>query len=365
MNSIIIQTPKGPRVIGPGQPVFIVAEMSANHNQSYDRAVELVETAADCGVDAVKLQTYTADTMTIDCDRDYFQINEGQWKGQSLYQLYQLAYTPWEWQPKLRDLAEKRGLTLFSTPFDETAVDFLEKNGINHLYKVASFELIDLPLLRKIGKTGRPVIASCGMASEEEIKLAVEALNGVGNLQVALLHCLSSYPAKPDEMNLATIPDMMKKFKVAVGLSDHSLDEEVARTAVSLGASIVEKHFTKSRSEEGPDAAFSLEPAELKSLVKAIRQQEKAEPGKLTASTKKIIGSPTYGPGGSQGENKIFRRSLFAVKEIKRGEKFSKENIRSIRPGYGLNPRYYDEVIGQAASQEVQRGTPLEWELIG
>ena len=300
-NNIIIQTPKGRRAIGPNQPVFMVAEISANHNQSYDQALKIIEAAAKAGVDAVKLQTYTADTMTIDCDNEYFQIKVNDaWKNQTLYQLYQKAYTPWDWQPKLKDYAAQQGLLLFSTPFDATAVDFLEERGINELYKVASFELINLPLLRKIGQTNRPVIMSCGMASEAEINLAVKTLKDGGSPQVALLHCISSYPAKPAEMNLATIPDLAQKFQTIVGLSDHSLSNEVALTAVALGAAIIEKHFTLSRKAGGPDAAFSVEPAELTGLVKEIRRRESNKSAGAPAELPAAIGRPSYGTGEGQ-----------------------------------------------------------------
>ncbi|MBU1131468.1 pseudaminic acid synthase [Patescibacteria group bacterium] len=352
MNNIIIQTPKGKREIGQGQPVFIVAEMSANHNQSYEKALKIIEAAAEAGVDAVKLQTYTADTITINSAKDYFQIKgNSQWSGQTLHQLYQKAYTPWDWQPKLKEYAESKGLFVFSSPFDNTAVDFLEKMDIG-LYKVASFEVVDIPLLKRIGQTKKPVIMSRGMASIEEIELAIKILKENGCPQIALLHCVSSYPAKPAEMNLKTIPDMSEKFEVIVGLSDHSLSNDVSLVAVALGASIIEKHFILSRSEGGPDSAFSVEPDELKNLVRSIREMEKA------------LGQPSYGAGINESENVIFRKSLFAVQDIRAGEKLTEKNIRSIRPGYGLMPKYYDEVMGKAAAVDIERGTPLSWDLI-
>jgi len=352
MNNIIIKTPKGKRRIGPGQPVFIIAEMSGNHNQSFARAKKIIDAAVTAGVDAIKIQTYTADTMTIDCDKSYFQVKVNKaWKGQSLYQLYQKAYTPWEWQPKLKKYAESKGLIFFSTPFDETAVNFLEKMRVQ-IYKVASFEVGDTPLLEKIGKTKKPVIMSRGMASIEEIKLAIKTLKDNGTPQIALLHCVSSYPAEPEQMNLATIPNIVKKFKVISGLSDHTNGIAVSLTSVALGASIIEKHFTLTRSYGGPDANFSLEPKELKQLVEDIRSSEKA------------IGKPNYKVESKEKENVVFRRSLFVVEDIKRGEKFTKKNIRSIRPGQGLKPKYYFKILGKNAQKNIKKGTPLKLNLI-
>ena len=349
---IKIKTPGGIKLIGPGQPAFIIAEMSGNHNHSFDKAKKIIDAAAKAGVDAVKLQTYTPDTMTIDCDKKYFQVKVNKaWKGQTLYNLYKKAYTPWEWQPKLKEYGESRGLVVFSTPFDSTAVDFLEKMKVG-LYKVASFEVIDIPLLEKIGKTKKPVIMSRGMASVEEIKLAVKTLKKHGCPQVVILHCISGYPAKAEEMNLSTIKDIIKKFKVISGLSDHTLDTTVSIAAASLGASVIEKHLTIKRSDGGPDAAFSLEPRELKSLVKAVHLAEYA------------IGKPNYKITKSEAENIIFRRSLFAIKDIKSGEKFTSANIRSIRPGYGLAPKYYEKIIGLIAAKDIECGTPLSKDLI-
>jgi len=353
IEEIRINTPKGERLIGPVQLVFIVAEMSGNHNQSYEKALEIIDAAASAGVDAIKIQTYTPDTITIDCDKEYFQVKTNNaWAGQTLYQLYQKAYTPWDWQPKLKKYAEEKGLLLFSAPFDITAVDFLEKMKVE-LYKVASFEVVDIPLLKRIGQTKKPVLMSRGMASTEEIELAIKTLKDNGTPQVAILHCVSSYPAKPEEMNLSTIADVSKKFGVISGLSDHTLGIETSIASVALGASIIEKHLTISRAEGGPDAGFSLEPNEFKHLVEDIRR------------TKKSIGAPIYKPGKEESENIIFRKSLFIVKDIKEGEKFSPENVRSIRPGHGLEPKYYEEVVGKVANQDIERGTPLTWELIG
>lgn len=350
---IKIKTPKGWRLIGPGQSVFVVAEMSGNHNQDIKKALKIIDEAAKAGADAVKLQTYTADTITINCDNKYFQVKVNKaWKGQTLYNLYKKAYTPWEWQPKLKKYGEAKGLVVFSSPFDNTAVDFLEKMKVE-LYKVASFEVVDIPLLEKIGKTKKPVIMSRGMASVEEIKLAIKTLKKYGCPQVAILHCVSGYPAKVEEMNLSTIPDIVKKFKVVAGLSDHTLDiTTLSIAATALGASVIEKHLTIKRSDGGPDAAFSLEPQELKNLIQAMRLAERA------------IGKPNYKVTKSEAENVIFRRSLFAVKDIKGGEKLTSENIRSIRPGYGLAPKYYEKILGKTAKGDIGKGTPLLWKLI-
>lgn len=352
MENIIIKTSKGKRIVGLGQPVFIVAEMSGNHAHNFNKALKIIDAAAKAGVDAIKLQTYTPDTMTIDSDKDYFQVKVNKaWKGQTLYKLYEKVYTPWEWQPKLKKYAEKKGLILFSTPFDNTAVDFLEKMKVS-LYKVASFEVVDIPLLKRIGKTKKPVIMSRGMASAGEIELAIKTLKENGTPQVAILHCVSSYPAKPEEMNLATIPEISRKYRVISGLSDHNLDISVPVAAVALGASIIEKHFTLSRADGGPDASFSLEPKEFKQLVETIRKTEKA------------IGKPSIKTGRNELENKIFRKSLFVIEDIKKGKKLSAKNIRSIRPGYGLKPKFYDHVIGKIACKDIERGTPLKWDLI-
>jgi len=352
MKNIVIKTPKGKKVIGPGFPVFIVAEMSGNHNQSYTRALKIIDACADAGVDAVKLQTYTANTITINSDRECFKIKKNNlWSGQTLYQLYQKAYTPWAWQPKLKKYAEKKGLMLFSTPFDNTAVDFLEKMNVE-LYKIASLEVVDIPLLKRIGKTKKPVIMSRGTASFEEIKLAIKTLRENGTPQVAVLQCLSAYPANPENMNLKTIPDIIKKFKVISGFSDHSLNNTMDIAAIALGGSIIEKHITLSRADGGPDAAFSLEPNEFKELVKSIRILEKA------------LGKPFYGVDNSESESVLFRKSLFVVTNIKRGEKFTAKNIRSIRPGAGLKPKYYDDIINKKAKVDIKKGTPLNWRLI-
>ena len=348
MKNIIVKTPKGQRIIGSDQPVFIIAEMSGNHNQSIQRAYKIIDAAGKAGADAIKLQTYTADTITIDSDKSYFQVKVNKaWKGQTLHSLYKKAYTPWGWQPKLKKYAESKGLICFSAPFDPTAVDFLEKLEMQ-LYKVASFEIIDIPLLEKIGKTKKPVIMSRGMATKEEIRLAIKTLTKFGCPSIALLHCISSYPATPDQMNLATITDMAKSFNITPGLSDHTLGTTVSVASISLGAKIIEKHFTLRRSDGGPDASFSLEPNELKELVRSIRTVEQA------------IGKPHYGSGKKESENIVFRKSLFVVEDIKKGDKFTNKNVRSIRPGYGLKPKFLNKILGKKANIFLERGTPLK-----
>ncbi|MFH1841396.1 MAG: pseudaminic acid synthase [Candidatus Nealsonbacteria bacterium] len=342
----------GNREIGQGQPVFIIAELSGNHNRRFERAKELVKVACEAGVDAIKSQTYTPDTLTIDCDKELFQIKvNSAWEGKTLHDLYKLAYTPWEWLPKMKKIADSYGVPFFTSVFDETAVDFLEKMDVL-AYKIASFEIIDVELLKKVASTKKPVIVSRGMASLEEIDLAVSTLRENGAPEIAILHCCSSYPAKPEEMNLATILDIRERFGVVSGLSDHTLTTSVAVASVALGASIIEKHFTLDRSEGGVDAAFSLEPKELKELVKSVREVEKA------------IGKVQYGFGQRESENVIFRRSLFVVKDIKKEEEFTRENVRCIRPGYGLAPKHLPEVLGKKAKEDIERGTPLNWDLI-
>lgn len=338
------------RRISSNAPVYVVAEMSANHAQDFDQAVKILEAAKRACADAVKLQTYTPDTMTVDSDNEYFRIKGTIWEGRNLYDLYGEAYTPWDWQPKLKDIAEGLGLDLFSTPFDSSAVDFLEQMGVA-AHKVASFEIVDLPLLRKIAKTGKPVIMSTGMATLAEIDEAVQTIRDAGGTQLALLKCTSAYPALPEEMNLHTIPHLAEAFDVPVGLSDHTLDIAVPVAAVALGACIIEKHITLSRADGGPDSAFSLEPHEFKAMVEAVRVAEKA------------LGTVHYGVSEAESKSRVFRRSLFVVKDMKAGEAFTEENVRSIRPGYGLHTRYLNEVIGKVSSCDIPRGTPLNWGL--
>lgn len=340
------------REIGQGRPTYIIAEMSANHNQSFDRAVEVIEAAKEAGADAIKVQTYTPDTLTIDCDNEYFRIKGTLWEGRTLYDLYKEAYMPWEWQPKLQQIANDLGLDFFSTAYDASAVDFLEKELDVPIYKIASFELVDLPLLRKIAQTGKPVIMSTGMATLAEIDEAVQTLRGAGCEQLALLKCTSAYPAPPEEMNLRTIPHLAEAFGVPTGLSDHTLGIAVPVAAVALGACIVEKHFTLSRDEPGPDSAFSIEPQEFKAMVDAIRVAEKA------------LGEVSYEVTEKQQESRVFRRSLFVVEDMQAGDVFTEENVRSIRPGYGLHTRYLDKVLGRQAAQASEEGTPLDWSVI-
>lgn len=342
----------GTREIGMGRPVFIVAEISGNHNGSIKRALKIIDAAADAGADAVKLQTYTPETMTIDSDRKEFIVQSNPaWKGKTLYQLYGEASTPWEWHKELFARAKKRGLICFSTPFDNSSVDFLEKLK-QPVYKIASFEVVDIPLLERVGRTRKPVIMSRGMASIAEITLAIKTLKKFGTPEIILLQCVSSYPAKPEDMNLLTIPDLQKRFKVLAGLSDHSLSRDVAVASVALGACVIEKHITLARADGGPDAAFSLEPQEFAELVKSVRLVEKA------------IGTPSYKRSESEKENIVFRKSLFVVKDIKKGERFTQENVRSIRPGNGLSPRFYREVLGKRSTQGIFRATPLQWNLV-
>ncbi|MNR75303.1 Pseudaminic acid synthase [compost metagenome] len=339
------------RVIGPGHPTYIIAELSANHHHSLERAIKHMEAAKAAGADAVKLQTYTADTMTIDCDAPPFQIKGTQWDGRTLYDLYAEAHTPWDWHYRLKAVADDLGLDLFSTPFDASAVDFLLELGVPAI-KVASFELVDVPLLRRVARTGKPLIVSTGMSTLGEIEEAVGVIKAAGGEELALLKCTSAYPSPPEAMNLRTIPNMAEAFQVPVGLSDHSLELAVPVAAVTLGACIIEKHFILSRAEKGPDSAFSLEPGEFKAMVDAVRATERA------------LGSVSYGVDAKESENRVFRRSLFAVKAIKAGEAFTEENVRSIRPGHGLHPRYFDDVTGRTASQDIERGTPLSWHLV-
>ena len=344
-----MRTPKetriGKRRIGRTQPVFVVAEISGNHNHDLTRALSIIDAAAEAGADAIKLQTYTADTMTLKSERPEFQVI---WQGKkrTLHDLYQEAHTPWEWHMKLFAHAKKRGLICFSSPFDPTAVDFLEKLG-NPIYKVASFEVVDIPLLERIGKTRKPVIMSRGMATIDEIRLALTTLKKFGCPRVILLQCVSEYPARPEDMNLATIPEMRSRFAVPVGLSDHTLSPYVAVAALALGARVVEKHLTLRRPDGGPDAAFSLEPHEFSELVRALRETERA------------IGKVSYKRPRGESESVMHRKSLFVVADMKKGERFTAGNVRSIRPGNGLAPKYYRQVLGKRARKDIARGTPL------
>jgi pseudaminic acid synthase len=338
--------------IGPGSPTYCIAEVSANHNQDFSQAVRIIEAAKAAGADAIKLQTYTPDTMTIAGQQDHFLVGGGTlWDGRTLYNLYGDAYTPWDWQPKLKKVANDLGMDLFSSAFDDTAVDFLEEMGVP-AHKVASFELVDIPLIQKMARTGKPLIMSTGMASLEETEEAVATARQAGATQIALLKCTSAYPALPEEMNLRTIPEMERLFRVPVGLSDHTMGVAAPVAAVALGACILEKHLTLSRSTPGPDSAFSLEPHEFKAMVEAVRVAEKA------------LGEVRFGLSDKEQSSRVFRRSLFVVKDIKQGESFSPSNVRSIRPGYGLHTRHLEEVLGKRATRDIERGTPLSWDLV-
>ncbi len=342
----------GERLVGPDAPVYVIAELSANHNQDFEQAVRIVRAARDAGADAGKLQTYTADTITIASDREQFRIGGGTlWDGRTLYDLYREAYTPWEWQPKLKRLANDLGMDLFSTPFDPTAVDFLEQMNVP-AHKLASSELVDIALIQKVAGTGKPLIMSTGMASLEEIEEARRTARQAGATQIALLKCTSAYPAAPDEMNLRTIPELASRFEVPVGLSDHTLGIAVPVAAVALGACIIEKHITLSRSLKGPDSAFSLEPQEFKAMVEAIRTTESA------------LGRVTFGAPPAEASSRVFRRSLFVVQDVRRGEPFTSQNVRSIRPAHGLHTRNLPEILGKRAARDISRGTPLSWDLV-
>ena len=325
---------------------FIIAELSANHDGSIERAKQIIAAAADAGADAVKVQTYTADTLTIDCDNDYFRLEDGLWAGRTLYDLYEEASLPWDWTEELQQYAHELGLVFFSTPFDETAVDFLEELDVP-LYKIASFEVVDIPLLKKVASTGKPVIMSTGMASIAEIEEAVTTLKDAGSGEITLLKCTSAYPALPAEANLLTIPDMATRFECKVGLSDHTLGTVVAVAAVALGASVVEKHFTLDRSGGGPDDSFSMEPAEFAQMVVDIRIAEQAR------------GEVSYCLTDGQKGSTRFRRSVFAVEDIASGEIFTRKNLRCIRPGDGLHTRHYEDLLGKKSKRAIDRGNPL------
>lgn len=340
------------RNIGKDQPVYIIAEISANHNQSYDEAVKLIHAAKDAGADAVKLQTYTPDTITIDCKSELFRIGKSSlWGGRFLYDLYIEAYTPWEWHKGLFEEARRLGIDIFSTAFDPTAVDFLEALSVP-VHKIASFEIVDIPLIEKMAATGKPLIISTGMATLGEIEEAVMAARSAGAEEIALLKCTSAYPAPVEEMNLRTIPHLAEAFNVPVGLSDHTLGIEVPVAAACMGACIIEKHFALSRTKAGPDSAFSLEPDEFRSMVQSIRI---AQAG---------LGKVHYGVSPDEAGNRILRKSLFVVADMAAGELFTDKNIKSIRPGYGLHPRHLKDVLGRRATRELTRGTPLREDMI-
>jgi pseudaminic acid synthase len=338
------------RAIGPGHPTYVIAEMSPNHNQELDEAIRLVRAAKEAGADAIKLQTYTPDTITLDSDREWFQIRGTLWDSRKLYDLYGEAYMPWEWQADLVSEADRLGIDCFSSPFDPTAVDFLESLGAP-AYKIASFETVDIPLLRRVAATGKPVIMSTGMATLAEIEEAVTTLRDAGCRQLALLKCTSAYPALPSEMNLRTIPHLAETFGAPAGLSDHTTGIVAPVTAVALGACIIEKHFTRSRSVPGPDAAFSLEPHEFREMVEAVRSAEAA------------LGTISYSMSTREKASRAYRRSLFVVRPVRKGEFLTLENVRSIRPANGLHTRHLDEVVGRYAACDLEPGEPLRWEM--
>ena len=341
------------RIIGPGHPPFIIAEMSGNHNQSLDRALAIVEAAAKAGAHAVKLQTYTADTMTLDIAEREFFINDPDslWKGRSLYELYKEAYTPWEWHKPIFDRCRELGLIYLSTPFDETAVDFLEELDVP-CYKIASFENTDIPLIRKVAATGKPMIISTGMATIAELDETVRTAREAGCRDLILLKCTSSYPATPENTNILTISHMRELFACEVGLSDHTMGIGVAVASVALGATIIEKHFTLSRADGGVDSAFSMEPDEMRALVAETERAWQA------------LGKVSYAPTEKEKKSLIFRRSLYIVQDMKKGDILTRENLRAIRPGLGLPPKYFDDVVGKKATKDIIRGMPLSWDLI-
>ena len=341
----------GNRYIGDGCPVYMIAEMSANHAGSIERAREIIHAAKESGADCIKVQTYTPDTLTIDCDNEYFQVQNGTWNGENLYRLYGKGYMPWEWQGALKEEADRVGIDFLSTPFDTTSVDFLEGLGLE-FYKIASFEMIDLPLIEYVASKGKPVIMSTGMATLEEIREAVETVYRTGNRQLILLRCSSAYPADPARMNLRTIRDMRERFQIPIGLSDHSMGALSAVTSVALGAAVIEKHFCISREIENPDASFSMTPEEYKTMVREVRAAESA------------LGEVSYGVSSQEESSMVFRRSIFAVKDIPAGEVLTEENTRIIRPGYGLKPKYYRDILGMHTDRELKRGTPVSFEAL-
>lgn len=339
------------RDIGDGCAPYIIAEMSANHNGDLGAALQIIQEAKRAGADAIKIQTYRPDTITLKSDLPDFQITDGLWVGRTLYELYEWAHTPWEWHKPLFEHARKLDITIFSSPFDNTAVDLLEDLNAP-AYKIASFEAVDIPLIKYVASTGKPMIISTGMADAEEIGEAIEAARAGGCKELAILHCVSGYPAPAEDYNLQTIPDMIERFGLVTGLSDHTLDNTTAIASVVLGASIIEKHFTLDRKGGGPDDSFSIEPAELRALCKDSKTAHAA------------MGGVDYKQKPSEKANIKFRRSLYVVQDIKAGERFSESNVRSIRPGYGIAPKYWDSVIGKRAACDVKAGHPLLWDAV-
>lgn len=342
----------GSHRIGGDSPTFIIAEMSANHLMDYDRAVAIMKAAKDAGADAIKIQTYTPDTITLNCDAPCFQITQGTiWDGTTLYKLYQTAYTPWEWQPKLKEAAESMGLVFFSSPFDLSSIDFLEEMQVP-VYKVASFEMNDIPFIRKIARTGKPIIMSTGVSYLSDIELALQTCKEEGNENIILLKCCSAYPSPYEDINLKTIPSMGETFDCIVGLSDHTMGFAVAGAAVAVGAKVVEKHLTLSRADGGADAAFSMEPEEFRQMVEQIRIIEKA------------LGKVTYELTPKQKASRDHARSLFIAQDMKAGDVFTPQNLRSVRPSCGLHTKYYEELLGKKISRDAKLGTPMSWDLV-
>jgi pseudaminic acid synthase len=339
------------RKIGPQYEPYIIAELSANHNGDIERAFAIMEMAKKCGADAIKLQTYTQDTLTIDCDKPDFKIQGGLWGGRTLYDLYTEAHMPWEWHGPLFQKAKELDITIFSSPFDATAVDLLEELGAP-AYKIASFEAVDLPLIEYVAKTGKPMIISTGMADIEEIQEAVDTARNAGCRQLIVLHCVSGYPAPAEDYNLATIPDMAERFGVLTGLSDHTIDNATAIASVVLGACLIEKHVTLDRRGGGPDDSFSLEEAELRRLCTDSKMAWRS------------LGEVNYQRKESEKGNLVFRRSIYVTQDVKEGDYFNETNVRIIRPGYGLSPKYYSQIIGRKAKTGIERGTPISWELV-
>lgn len=340
------------RTIGNNFPAYVIAEMSGNHNLDFDRAVKIIKAAKDSGADAIKIQTYTADSITLNCDNSFFQITQGTiWDGTTLYKLYEKAYTPWEWQPKLQKIAEGLGLDFFSSPFDFASVDFLEKMSVP-AYKIASFEITDIPLIKKIAKLGKPVIISTGIARLSDIELAVDTCKQVGNEDIILLKCCSEYPTPYEDINLKTLPSMGETFDCVVGLSDHTLGTTVAGASVALGGKVVEKHLTLSRAEGGVDSAFSMEPAEFRKMVDDIRIIEQA------------LGKVTYELTEKQKAEREHSRSLFIAENMNKGDVFTSANLRSVRPGFGLHTKHYEELLGKKINRDIKMGTPMSWNFV-
>lgn len=358
----------GNRLVGAGHPCFVVAELSGNHHQNYDEAVALVKAAKKAGADAVKLQTYTADTITLNSNKEWFMVggedNPDLWKNRTLYDLYTKGNTPWEWQPKLKKLADELGIILFSSPFDDTAVDFLEKMEVP-CYKIAAYEATDFLLLRKAAQTGKPIIISFGYSSEEEVKFALDTLRNNGAKDIVALHCVTGYSdrPKPEDMHLKNIRDLRDSFGVVSGFSDNNAGVDIPVMAAAVGASVIEKHFILDRKAGGPDARFSIEPEELKEMILRIRALESGRKSLTVPAV--ALGEVHYGPTNAiEKYNKRWRRSLFAGKDIKKGELFTKDNIRDVRPAFGLETKHFDEIIGKRAAKDIEFATPLSWDLV-